>query len=290
MSPVRKNIEDRIVRSLPQLAQNQKKAAVFILEHMDVVALLPINQVALKAGVSEATIVRFAQVLGFSGYKELKETLSTSLQNQLSPMARFRLAMAENETSPDVLTLASQNVITNIQDTIQSVDPQVFSRAVDRIIAAKRIYCLGLEISSHLAQLMTFLLRLYSYDAQYLSFDYFQYLEQIAYMTDRDLLIGFSFSPYSRETIDALSLAKKRKIDSILFTDKKSAPARRWASLCFQIKTDNIMFSNSLGAIVTVINAIIIELNFKDKERTLTALANIENSIKDARYFVTSTD
>jgi DNA-binding MurR/RpiR family transcriptional regulator len=46
------------------------------------------------------------------------------------------------------------------------------------------------------------------------------------------------------------------------------------------------MFSNSLGAVVTVINAIIIELNFRDKERTLNALKIIEENIKDERYFI----
>jgi DNA-binding MurR/RpiR family transcriptional regulator len=280
------NIETRIYDSLPRLSQHQKKAASFFLEHMDLVALLPIQEVAFKAQVSEATIVRFAQLLGFRGYKELRQTLSASLTDELSPTAIFRKAVAESEKFPDVLNLASQSVIANIQDTIKSVDPQTFRDAVQAIIQARRIYCLGLEISAHLAQLMTFQLRLYSYDAQYISLDFFRYSEQIAYMSGDDLLIAFSFSPYSRETVDALALAKRRSVPSIVFTDKKSAPARISATHCFQIKTDNIMFSNSLGAVVTMINAIIIELNFKDKERTLRALATIEESIQDGRDFI----
>jgi len=46
------------------------------------------------------------------------------------------------------------------------------------------------------------------------------------------------------------------------------------------------MFSNSLGAIAVVINAIIAELNFRDKDRTLKALKIIEENIKDNRYFI----
>lgn len=284
-----KKIEEQIYTLLPQLAGHQKKVANFFLEHLDLVALLPIQEVAHKAGASEATIVRFAQLLGFRGYKELKTTLSSHLKDQISPTARFRIAVAEKEKSPDVLKLASQNVIFNIQDTIKSVDPMVFDQAVDGIINAQRIYCLGLEISSHLAQLMTFLLRQYSYDAQYISMDYFRYHEQIAYMGPNDLIIAFSFSPYSRETVDALDMAKKHGISSVVFTDKKSAPARLSATYCFQIKTDNIMFSNSLGAVVTVINAMITELNFKDKDRTLRALEIIEDSIKNDAYFINPT-
>jgi len=286
--PSRKKIEDLILKLTPRLAAHQKKVADFFIEHLDLVALLPIQEVARKAGVSEATIVRFAKLLGFKGYKELKEILSATLQDQLSPTAQFQKAVADQGPSTDLLTLSSRNVISNIQNTVQSIDPKMFDQVVDSIISAERIYCLGLEISSHLAQLMTFLLRLYSYDAQYISLDYFRYREQIAYMTSQDLLIAFSFSPYSRETVEALATAKERRIRSIAFTDKKIAPIRSFASYCLQIKTDNIMFSNSLGAVVTVINAIINELNFKDRERTLNALNIIEQSMKDKRYFVTS--
>jgi DNA-binding MurR/RpiR family transcriptional regulator len=284
--PIQKEIEKRIYQNLPRLAPNQKKIADFFLEHIGWVALLPIKDIARRVGVSEASIVRFGQILGYKGYKELKQALSIALKNQLSPTERYHYAISEKEKIHNTLKLASDNVINNIHDTIKSLDKEVFSQIVNRIIAAHRIYCFGLEISAHLSQLMTFLLRLYSYDAQYLSMDFFRYQEQIGYLNKKDLVIAFSFSPYSRETIEALALAKKRGIKSIAFTDKKTAPIRQFASYCIQIKTDNIMFSNSLGAVVTVINAIINELNFKDQKRTLHALQVIEESIKDDRYFI----
>lgn len=282
----RKAIERTIMQLVPSLPANQKKVADFFLEHLDLVALLPIKDVAKQAAVSEASIVRFAQLLGYKGYKELKDELSTTLKNQLSPIEHYQLAITEKQKTPDIFKLVAHNVITNINDTIKSIDLQVFSKVVDSIIVARRIYCLGMELSHQLSRLMTFLLRTYSYDAHYLSVDFLQYREQIAYMNAKDLLIAFSFSPYSRETVEAISFARERGIPSIAFTDKKTAPIREFATYCLQIKTDNIMFSNSLGAIVTVINAIITELNFRDKERTLNALKIIEENIKDERYFI----
>ncbi|MCI0515949.1 hypothetical protein L0128_22265 [candidate division KSB1 bacterium] len=81
----RKAIERAIFERVPSLPANQKKVADFFLEHLDLVALLPIKDVAKQAAVSEASIVRFAQVLGYKGYKELKDELATTLKNQLSP-------------------------------------------------------------------------------------------------------------------------------------------------------------------------------------------------------------
>lgn len=280
-------IEKLIDTVLPTLPVNQRKIAEFFLEHMNLVALLSIQDIAREAQVSKASIVRFAQSLGFKGYKELKDQLSATLKNKLSPTEYYQYATTEKEKTPDTLKLVVRNVINNINDTIKSLDWTTFSQVVDSIIQARKIYCLGLELSSHFSRLMTFSLRLYSYDCNYLSTDFLRFQEQIVYLGPEDLLIAFSFSPYSRETVETLALAKQRGIKSIAFTDKKTAPIREYATYCIQIKTDNIMFSNSIAAIAVVINAIITELNFRDKERTLRALKIIEESIKDERFFIT---
>jgi DNA-binding MurR/RpiR family transcriptional regulator len=236
--------------------------------------------------VSEASIVRFAQLLGYKGYKELKAEISTSLKNQISPTERFQRAVTEKEKIPDVLKFVAQNVINNIYDTVDSINTKEFSNVVDAIIRAQQVYCMGLEVSYHFARLMSFLLRNYAYNAHYLSMDFLHFQEQIAYLSKDDLLIAFSFSPYSRETVEAVTFAKKQKIPVVAFTDKKVAPIRQHATHCIQIKTDNITFTNSLGAVVVVMNAIITELNFRDKERTLNALKIIEETISNKRYFI----
>ncbi len=282
----RKQIEEKIFSIAASLPPNQKRIADFFIENIDVIALLPINAIAQKAQVSEASIVRFAQSIGFRGYKELKDELSTSLENQLSPTERYQHAITETEKTPDVLKLVAQNVKTNINDTIRSLNVETFSNVVEKIMSSKSIYCFGLELSYHLSQLLTFLLRLYAYDAHHLSLDFLRYQEQIAFLTKKDLLIAFSFSPYSRETVEAAEFAQKQGLSVVAFTDKKIAPIREFADHCIQIKTDNIMFTNSLGSVAVVINAIITELNLRDKQRTLKALKIIEESIADDRYYI----
>ncbi|MBN1540752.1 MurR/RpiR family transcriptional regulator [candidate division KSB1 bacterium] len=281
-----KNIKNLIDEILPSLPTNQRKVADFFLDNMHLLALLPIKEVAYQADVSQASIVRFAQLLGFRGYKELKQQISTSLRTQLSPTEQFQYAAAEKSKKIDTLKLISKSVVQNIEETVRSLDSKVFSSAIDRIMHAKQIYCLGLELSAQLAQLMTFMLRLYGYNAQTLSANFMHFREQIAFLSPSDLVIAFSFSPYSRETVEAVSHAHVLRIPIIAFTDKKTSPIREHADDCIEIQTDNIMFSNSLGPIAVILNAIVTELNFRDKNRTLFALRNIEDSIRDERYYL----
>lgn len=279
-------IEQLIQEKLADLPANQKKVAEFFLTRKNLAALLPVKAIAAEAQVSEASIVRFAQSLGFEGFKELREKMSRDLKQQLTPTEIYQAAAQKKSLAEHTLQAVARNVINNIQNTVNGIEPELFSQVVNRIIKARKIYCLGLELSSHLARLLTFHLRLYTYDAYHLSLDFLHFREQIALLTPDDLLIVFSFSPYSRETIEAIEAAKAANVPSIAFTDKRTAPAAPLATHSIIIKTDNILFSNSIGAVVVVFNAIMTELNFRDRKRTLKALDLIEKNILDERYFI----
>lgn len=283
---MRKKLAGEIEAILPSLRKNQKRVAEYFLDHMDLVALSPIGDIAKVAGVSQASIVRFAQLLGYSGYKQLRDAISSSLKKELSPTQRYQNEIIHSEKIPDLLKTIATNVIHNINDTIHTINQQDFSAMVDSIIAARQIYCLGLELSYHLSSLMTFQLRLYGYDAQTLSPAFLRYKEQISYLKPQDLILAFSFSPYSRETVEALAYAEERGLTTVAITDRKVAPVLEYVKHSVQVRTDNITFSNSLGAVAVVINSIIAELNYRDRERTLNALRIIDENIKDDRYFI----
>jgi DNA-binding MurR/RpiR family transcriptional regulator len=280
-------IEMRIHAALPEMPTSQKRIAEHLLENRHLIPLLPIKAVAAAIDVSEASLVRFAKQLGFAGYRELKEDFSASLQRQLSPTEKFAEAAAVGDGRGETAQLVARHVVNNVQETLKYLDHADFNRAVEAIRKAHHIYCFGLELSSLLSQMMTFLLTLYHYPSQHLSNDFLRYKEQMVHMRPDDLLIAFSFSPYSRETVEALAYAKERQMTSIAFTDRKTAPAQEYATISFHIKTDNLMFSNSVGAITVVMNALMAELNLRDRERTLSALKNIEETIRDERYFIT---
>ena len=58
------------------LTDAQEKAARYIMEHYEESIFLTAAKLAHKAGVSEATIVRLAQVLGFNGFPGIPEDAS----------------------------------------------------------------------------------------------------------------------------------------------------------------------------------------------------------------------
>src|SRR5436190_5720336 len=58
--------------ALPKLKGSAQKAAQFIVNSPRETINLTITELGVRAGVSEASIVRFAQALGYSGFHALK--------------------------------------------------------------------------------------------------------------------------------------------------------------------------------------------------------------------------
>lgn len=73
------NCLTRIRQRYPTLAASDKKLADFILAQPDKTRHLSSQQLAGEAGVSQSSVVKFAQKMGFKGFPALKLALSEAL-------------------------------------------------------------------------------------------------------------------------------------------------------------------------------------------------------------------
>jgi len=72
-------IVNLIAREYPDLSTGFQQIARFLTQNPNVVALESINAVAAKCGTHPSSLVRFAQGLGYSGFKQLQSVFQTRL-------------------------------------------------------------------------------------------------------------------------------------------------------------------------------------------------------------------
>lgn len=66
----------RVIQSkYAKLSKGQKLIAEFILKQYDKAAFMTASKLGASVGVSESTVVRFANELGYEGYPELQKSL-----------------------------------------------------------------------------------------------------------------------------------------------------------------------------------------------------------------------
>lgn len=280
-----KEIKEKIQSRYKDLPKNQKKIADYFIDNSDSIPFLNVQEVSKATGASVASIVRFAQRIGFSGYSELRDAIAESLQNQLSGKMIFPL-FDKQKVDEDLLTAVANQDIKNINDTLSLIERENFSNAVKEIGKADRVFTAGLGISYLLAEILAYQLTQVGIDAAVFKHDYTIFNEQIMFLNKNDLIIAFSFPPYSRETIEACEYARNKGIRIISVTNTEASPVTHYSDINLVVQSENMLYTNSFAAISVVINAIATECALKNKKRAKRILAESELLTENQKLIV----
>jgi DNA-binding MurR/RpiR family transcriptional regulator len=255
----------RILASYDGLTGTHRRVADFFLTSPAEVSVMSSAEIGERLGVSNSTIVRFSQMLGYEGYSELKRDLLWDLKQGLEPADRFKLA--KHRGMKDTLDSVARQDVDNINATLSRIVVADLSALADMICAARRVYLLGVGISSALALLLYYLLQQVRVDAVNSLSDPMPFEERVLRMSPKDLVIGFSFPPYSRSTLELLKLVRDQNVPVVGVTDRETAPIAFLAAKVLVVATDNILFTNSTTAFSVVANALVTEIAFRHRKQ-----------------------
>lgn len=266
------NIKTKIQNNYDSLPRNQRKIADFFIENFDKIPFHSVHIVSRETGASVASVVRFAQRVGFSGFSEMRVKIAEELQNHLENRTIFPLM--EN-LDDDTLTSVANIDIKNINETLGLIDRANFARAVDYIHGARRVYSAGLGISFLLSQILAYQLNQVGINAAAFRKGSSLFLEQALFLDNDDILILFSFPPYSPETIDLAQYAREENIPVIAITNREASPVTFHANVSLAVKSENMLYTNSFAAISVLINALSTETARRDRARAEAMLKNL---------------
>ena len=107
-----------------------------------------------------------------------------------------------------------------------------------------------------------------------LSTDFTSPKEQLFALRPSDLLVTFSLPPYSRQTLDLLSGARERGVKTAVITNSSRSPASTLANWTLSARTHNMVFTNSVTAIIMLLNALATQLAETYRSHTMKAFAH----------------
>jgi DNA-binding MurR/RpiR family transcriptional regulator len=269
------DFRERLVRQAADLPPQQRSIADYVLEHLTAIPFLSVPELSRRVGVSEATVVRFAQRIGYPGFSELKMELVDMLQSRLNRSGDESTEVV----AEDVLAVVATLEATNIGRTVEGLDRGHFRQAAEALFLADSVYTFGMGISSLLAELAAYNLLQIGVRATSLSNRFTSAREQLVGMGDNDLLLVISLPPYSRQSLDILKDASAMGVPTIAISDRPTAPAANLAKLALTVKSDNMMFTNAAAAVTVLLNALATEIATTHREESLDALARINRAL-----------
>lgn len=267
---------DRIEKKYHDFSKGQRVIAGFIRENYDKAAFMTAAKLGNTVGVSESTVVRFAMELGYEGYPELQKSLQEMIRNKLTSVQRMEVAN-ERLGGADVLTKVLQTDIDTVRHTLEHIDKKEFADAVKTIIAAKKVFLMGVRSASALAAFMNFYFTHIFDDSRNIDTASTSVIfEQLLRIGEGDVFIAITFSRYSRRTLKAAEFAKNSGAKVIAITDSMSAPIAAVADNVLLAQSDMASFVDSLVAPLSVINALIVAIGQEKSDEITKTYARLE--------------
>lgn len=274
------NIVERIRKDYDSFSESYKLVANFVMSNLEAATFRSLQDLSNQIGVSDATLIRFSQDLGYSDFKEFREHLADYIR-------KIIYSKTLSFPTPGAIQPGLENVkrkdIDFISRTMEKINPEWFSDATDEILLANRIFCMGWRISSFLAEFLVFQLRRIGYPAFSVIRDPRPLAEQVLFLNEGDLLIVFDQLIYSEEVFEAVQYVRTQctKVKIVTITNDPLAQIVQYADMSFFI--DLVGQKNfsliSLTAPMCFINAIIEEVFSRNPEEANSALKLYEDVI-----------
>jgi len=258
-----------------RLSKGQKLIAEYILKYYDKAAFMTAAKLGISVGVSESTVVRFANELGFSGYPKLQKSLQELIKNKLTTVQRLELRN-DYFSDGDALKGVLKADMENIRATLEKINQNTFEEVVKNIFEAQRIYIIGLRSSTALAEFLGFYLNIILQNVKIVSYGISDVFEQMISVGEGDLVIGIGFPRYAAKTIDALAFSQDRGAKVVALTDSLLSPLASKADYTLIAQSNMASFVDSLVAPLSVINALIIAVGMREKENISDIFSNLE--------------
>ena len=271
-------LEERIKKSYPDLTKSQKKIAEFILANPEDVVFLSSRSLGQKVGVSDATVVRFSNAIGVSGFSELQRILQSWLKVKLAPSEKLKTTSTRLKNS--VYAEIFKTNLDTLQKTQQEIADSQIEEAIEALNRARKVFVLGLRRSHSIAFHLYYNLSHILDNVLLISTAYGLPYDQIVEIGKRDVLISISFPRYAKSTEEITRAAKQRGASIIAITDHPLSPIGQIADVSLQVSNESPFFFGSLVSSIVIADCLVGGLSLKHKTRNVNKLKSLEITLR----------
>lgn len=219
MAQLRASLPKRLVQCADHLAA-----------HPERVAVSTVADLAAGAGVPPSALIRFCQVLGFSGFSELQRLFRADYSPAWPDYAtRLRHLQAQGPGSPALLLAEFIEAgRSSLESLAQRADQAALAQAVAQLCRAEMLHIIGLRRAFPVAGYLAYAFEKMNVPA--MLHDGGGRLNFASALRPNDALIAISYAPYSDETLALAAQAQARGLAVVAITDHAASPLARHAS------------------------------------------------------------
>ncbi|MEX0365551.1 MAG: MurR/RpiR family transcriptional regulator [Ruegeria sp.] len=208
------------------LPKRLKQCAEYLAANSDRIALSTVAELAAGAEVQPSAMMRFCQIMGFSGFSEMQKLFRESVA-QGFPDYASRLANLRERGAGSPSALLAEFVDAgrmSLENLANTVDSRVLDEAVARLAQAQTLHVIGLRRAFPVASYLTYAFEKMEIPA--MLHDGVGKLNQAHAVRPGDALIAITFAPYTEDTVALARNCTTRGIPVVAITDTVISPVQ----------------------------------------------------------------
>lgn len=273
----------RVAEIFPGLSPELRRAARFVLDRPDDVALMSMRGLARDAGVHPSTMVRLARAAGFDGYGQFREPFQHRLRDQpfgYTSRVRELQARCDERTVPRLLAEAQAAVDANLHETFGTLDEEAVQATAAALASSRRVFIMGLRSCFPIAFSFHYAYRMFRTNVRLLDGRGGTFADDLREVGVGDAVVAISIVPYTAETVRAVAYAQERGATVVALTDTILSPLATHADHTLLVSCDGPSFFGSLAAALALVEALIVLLVADGGDAALEAIEESERQLE----------
>ncbi|MGE0255175.1 MAG: MurR/RpiR family transcriptional regulator [Alphaproteobacteria bacterium] len=267
----------------PQLRQSAR----YLLDRPDEVAFSSMRQIAGRAGVQPATMVRLAQRLGYAGYDELREPFRNELRRRptgYGMRARDLVARTAQRRGGKALARLAREMVQadrdNLSTSIEAIGADQLAEAARLMARARRLYIVGQRSLFPAAFYTHYACGMFRENVVLLDGHGGTFADALRGVSEHDTMVVFSFSPYSRASIQAAAYAHRRGAAVIGISDSLVSPLANLTRHMLLVATDSPALFRSVVPALAVSQILVAQVLAQGGQQAIAAVARSEQQLE----------
>lgn len=216
------------------------------------------SEVAEKCEMNVATVVRFAQALGFSGWREFQVNFRGQHLSRLLPSDV--MAAQRSDYGGSSIEQALHRDIHNLHDALDSLDRAAAESAVQAVAAAPYTLCVTSGSYSAVGTVLSHLGSFMGYPIVFENRGGAHLVAAMSRMKPGDCLVVISFWRPIKHVVGAAEHARAAGVTTVAITDSAFSPLARTVDYALIVPTEGVSFFQSMTAATSVVYGLLARL------------------------------
>ncbi len=242
----------RLAEVIDDLPRRLRQCAEYIATNTDRIAVSTVAELAAGADVPPSALMRFCQILGFTGFSEMQR-LFREAYSPGWPDYSTRLKNLKDQGAGSPAALLAEFIEAgrlSLEALAKSADEVALTQAVALLAGAQTVHVVGLRRAFPVATYLVYVFEKMAVSA--MLHDSVGRLDHRFALRPGDAVIAITFAPYSEETIALAQDAKARGLPVVALTDTLTSPIVRYSDAVVTVPEVDFGAFRSLSATIAM--------------------------------------